>query len=386
MMDFSTSYAIITTGDPCEKAKAAAEKIRNDLAGKSPALVIYFASVHYDLPTLAREMKDAFPDAITLGCTSAGEAVGTDILKYSVSAMAYAENVFEHCRFSLVTNGEQPTRNDAYRMVDEALERMARETGCLPIELDYHRYVGLVMSDQYNVFSERLIERLGEMTDVLFVGGIASDDYTFDDTAAILYDGEVFRNVALIGLLLPRNGFSIIKTQSEKLLDKTFTITRADEKTLTIWELDDQPATRLFADAVGVDEKDFKSIKVNEWALALRVNDEPFIRALFHSEDDKQGGFRVRPVPKEFTHVTVCQTGNIVSQTRKAIKAATDAEGPFRALLHFNCVYRYSYLEEHGQLEEFGNIFANIPHLGFASYGEIDIAPISLTSTILAFK
>ncbi|MCC8180822.1 MAG: hypothetical protein LIP23_07945, partial [Planctomycetes bacterium] len=69
-MPLCTTYAQFNQADVFTNAKQAAEKIRLDLTGFSPALVIFFASTAYDPATIAAEMHKTFPNAITVGCTS----------------------------------------------------------------------------------------------------------------------------------------------------------------------------------------------------------------------------------------------------------------------------------------------------------------------------
>lgn len=383
-MRFSTSYAQAEHGDGIENARIAASRIERDLAGFSPALVIYFAATNYDPHVLATAMKAAFPGAVTLGCSTAGEAVDGKILKGSVVAMAFGAEVFDYCRFALVFDGKLPLFENAFASVDAAMSYLARDAGSLPIDLDYRRYVGIMLSDRITTFTEQLLDRLGELTDVLFVGGFAGEDMKFRDEQTLSYDGQVYRDATLLGLWKPRDGFSLIKTQAAELTDCVLTITRADEEKKIIWELDDMPAVRAYARAIGSTEEALAQINMDEWALALTFDGEPFIRPITHIVDG--GGLGLFTTVREGMRLTLTRVGNVVESTARALAENRRKEGRPAAFLHFNCVSRHAFLESHGQSDDFAALFEGVPHIALASYGEIYIGVVALTSTMIAFK
>jgi len=54
-------------------------------------------------------------------------------------------------------------------------------------------------------------------------------------------------------------------------------------------------------------------------------------------------------------------------------------------LINFHCLARSVVLEEQGQLEEYGRIFADMPMIGFSTYGEQYLGHVSETSTMVLF-
>ncbi len=84
-MRFKTAFAQTPDGNPAANARV--RKIREDFSGAEPVFVVFFAATDYDPDILAAEMHDAFPGAVTMGCTTAGEACGSLVLKASVVAM-----------------------------------------------------------------------------------------------------------------------------------------------------------------------------------------------------------------------------------------------------------------------------------------------------------
>jgi hypothetical protein len=59
--------------------------------------------------------------------------------------------------------------------------------------------------------------------------------------------------------------------------------------------------------------------------------------------------------------------------------------GEIRGLINFNCMLRTKELMLTDSVESYGNIFKNIPTIGFNTYGEAFLGHINQTSVILIF-
>lgn len=62
------------------------------------------------------------------------------------------------------------------------------------------------------------------------------------------------------------------------------------------------------------------------------------------------------------------------------------AFGPISGIVNFHCILRTLDLERQGQTEAYGRIFADIPTIGFSTYGEEYVGHINQTSTMLLFQ
>ncbi len=67
-----------------------------------PRIVIYFASTKYDPAMLGKQMKDAFPDSILVGCSTAGEITSGKMLSGSVVAMFLGPEVVEDAAVAVI--------------------------------------------------------------------------------------------------------------------------------------------------------------------------------------------------------------------------------------------------------------------------------------------
>jgi Uncharacterized conserved protein len=382
---FRTTHAVIHTGDGVKNAREAARLIRGDLAAFPASLVIYFSSADYDADVLAREMQDAFPSALTMGCTTAGEAVDGLILNCSVVAMAFSAEVFDYCESALVTDGSAgATGRDVFGSVADAMDYIGRGAEGNWIDLDHRRHIGFMLGDSISAFSERVLDQVGEMTDVLFIGGFSGDDLKFDGSQRVMYRGKAYRNAAVLSLWKPRNGFAILKTQAAELNGPNMVITRADEANRILWELDGEDAAAAYARVIGRPQETMNILDFDEHPLAFMVDGEPFLQAVLQQVDGK--GLRMFASIRQGTRRTVTTAGDVLETTRRALADKLRETGDISAILHINCSSRHTALKNRNQLEGFAALFGDVPSVAMSSYGEIYVGPIAETSTMILFK
>jgi hypothetical protein len=385
-MRFKTAYAQMTEGNTCDNARAAAGKIGGELAEVDPAFVIFFASTEYDADTIADEMHKAFPGAVTMGCSTSGEACDDKILSNSVVAMAYSREVSAFLEtVVVVADPGEANAPDVFSDTPAALEYLGRNLGQPMISLDYREYFGFMLGDNVSEFNERVIERLGEITNAFLVGGIAGDDYKFQDLQYVFYKGKAYRHgAAALALWKPASGFEFLKTQAVEPTDKQFTITKADEKNRIIWELDGQDAAPVFAKAIGVPLETMGMRDFDQNPLALLVNGDPYLRVLVKIVDNK--GLVVLSAIREGTKFTLTKIGEVLDTTRQVFAERFAEKGKPAAILHINCAGRHTLLRKADQLDAFAQLFEGVPHIAFSSYSEIYIDIVAMTSIMVLFK
>lgn len=386
-MRFKTVSVQVDEGDAVVNARAAARKVRDGLTGFSPSLVIFFAATNYDADTLAREIDDAFPDATTMGCTSSGEARDGKILNDSVVAMAFSAEALPYCRTALVLK-DAPAAGSAqpgvFSDTKEAMAHLGRKLPGKLIDMDYREYVGFMLGDQISAFTESVLEKVGELTNVLFVGGFAGDDYKFLHLQRVFYRGKAYSDAAVLALWKPARGFSLLKTQAVELTDKSMVITRADEENRIIWEFDGEDAAAAYARAIGVPAECLDILDFDENPLAVTVDGEPYLRALVKTVDGR--GLQMFAQVHEGTRYTVTKAGDALATTGAALRAKLAEMGHVEAILHVNCASRHTALKKFGQVEGFAELFADTPSIAFSSYGEIYVGIVAMTSTMILFK
>ncbi len=364
-----TAYSIKTTPEEVSK------DIQSQLGPSEPKAVVFFASCAFAPEAISREMQSAFPGVSVFGCTTAGEIISGKMLKRSVVAMAFDDKSLEQISLSLI---EDITSKTA---VEDALGVFEKQYGCAMMDFDQEAYVGLILVDGLCKCEEKLIDRIGDLTNVLFIGGSAGDDLQFKQTY-VFANGKAYPNAALLALLKPRAGFKTIKTQSFKVLDQQLVATRVNEANREVLEFNGKNAAAAYAESVGVAVEDAPKHFISN-PVGLLVDGEPYVRS---PQQIKADGMVFYCNMKEKMRLSILETTDIVSDTRDVISATKARMGNIGAIINFNCILRTLELEDKGLADAYGNLFTDIPTIGFSTYGEQCVGHVNQTATMLVLK
>ncbi len=354
---------------------AAAQELKQKLGGE-PALVLYFATAAQDAPALAAAMEQAFAPAVVIGCSSAGEIISGGMLKGSVVAMALGQDLVREVAVEVLTGlrgGANP--------VPAAFEAFGARFGVPMRKLDPARYVGLVLVDGVSGAEERIMDALGSGTDVLFVGGSAGDDLAFQKTW-VFARGKALTDAAVLVVFRAERGFSILKTQSFATTGKRLTATRVDEARRLVLEFDGQPAARAYAAALGVAPETLPGLFASH-PLGLMAGDEPFVRS---PQQVTAEGVKVYCAIGEGSELEILRSTDIVDETRQALERKRKMLGGISGVVNFNCILRTLELQRNEQEQAYGRVFADVPTIGFSTYGEEYLGHVNQTATMLVLR
>jgi hypothetical protein len=365
----SLKTAFTTRTDPAD----AAQDLQKQLSGMDVTFLLFFASSAYDPASLSRALGAVFPGP-SLGCTTAGEIVSGRMLKKSIVAMAFDGETLE----SAFVEGVPDLSPDGVKAGVRALEKRA---GRPLADLDYKAHVGLIVIDGLSGAEERVMETLGDLSDIPFIGGAAGDDLAFKATH-VFVNGRAMTKAAGLAVLKPRKGYDILKTQSFKVLDKRLTATKVDEATRTVLEFNGKPAAAEYAKALGVPETEAPKHFMHN-PVGLMVGGEPYVRSPMQVKDGRMVFYcRI----KNGMELSLLETGDIVSDTAKALETKRKEMGSVSGVVNFNCILRTLELEGKKQTEAYGKVFASLPTVGFSTYGEESLGHVNQTSTMVLFK
>lgn len=367
-MSAITAYSTETTIDAAVKAVA------GQLASAQPKLVIYFASSNFPAHEMAAAMQTAFSGIAVLGCTTAGEIGGGMMFKNSLVAMALGDDIIEDLTIAVIDDVQQGDGTQ------EAVQALADYFGKKPLELDPAEYVGLILFDGLSGAEENINDKIGNLTNVFFVGGSAGDDLKFEQTF-VFAKGQALSNVAVLALIKPAVPFDIIKTQSAVPTGQKFEVTEVIESARTVVKLNGKPATEVYAQAVGCPVDQIGDLFMR-YPFGLMAGDEPFIRSPQQPQDDRIVFYCG---VKEGLVLDLMETKDMVDDTRAAIEAKQAELGGIQGIIVFNCILRTLQLESEDKTEAFGKVFADYPAIGFSTYGESFIGHINQTATMLVF-
>ena len=350
----------------------AAEEIRTSMKDTKPVLVLFFASSSYRPDGISAAMKNAFPDSTVIGCSTAGEIISGHMHKKSIVAMARDSALIRSVHADIIPL-------DSPKSADATLNHLAGAIGTTPISLDPSQYVGLVLFDGLSGAEESIMERIGDLTNIQVIGGSAGDDLGFTATYVYL-NGKAFTKTAVFAILEPSSRFDIIKTQSFCSLGKKITPTKVDPATRKVLEFNGKPAAEVYAEAIGVPCTD-AAANFMKYPVGLMAEGEPFVRSPQRVDGD---AIHFYCQIREGVDLEILSSTDIIADTKKIIDD-TNKRTPIAAIINFNCILRTLQLEQEGKTDAYGEIFSEIPTIGFSTYGEEYIGHINQTATMLIF-
>ena len=127
--------------------------------------------------------------------------------------------------------------------VNEAYRSFERHFGEPVNEMKPSNYLGIVLVDGMCGLEEKLMDVIGDKTNVLFIGGSAGDDLKFQSTH-VFANGKSYTDAAVLALLKPAAPFELVKTQSVRELGAELVVTKANEDQREIVEFNHKPAAK----------------------------------------------------------------------------------------------------------------------------------------------
>ncbi|WP_322200545.1 FIST signal transduction protein [Acutalibacter intestini] len=349
-----------------------ARQAREALAGFQPKLLLFFASSVYEHPEAA--LKEAFPNSEVIGSTSHSEYCNATFTSGAVSILAADQESVEDVCVRVVENIS--TEPD----LKAVLEDMHNYYGGVDQVINnYESYVGLVIFESSAKSEEVFMDRLGTVTDLLFVGGSSS---AADSGQSLVYaNGQSYSGAAVLAILKTVNGYDVFKTQSAHILsERKLLVTKSDMRNRILYEFDGRPCGEVYAEVLGVPQDEIQNYFVSN-PLGVVADGEIFVRTFNQIQD---GGITLHCGLPEGTEINVLKIGNIVDDTKKALDQAITYQPA--GLINFNCLYRTLEIQNENQVEPYCALFGQYPSIGFSTNGEAFFGHINETSTVLVIK
>jgi hypothetical protein len=351
----------------------AVQDIQTQLGDFNTKLLIFFASSTVDPVELAERMEASFPSAETFGCSTAGEIVTGKMLTNSVVAMAFNRQAIKNSKVEVLDdlNKESHRAFNAFeRHFDKPMSKM-----------DPKQYVGIILIDGLSGKEELIMDRIGDFTNVNFIGGSAGDDLKFKSTY-VYANGKSYTNAAVLAVLEPNTEFSFIKTQSFCPLAKKLLVTKANESNREILEFNHKPAAQAYAEALGTTVADAPNHFMHN-PVGVVYEGEPFVRS---PQQIKDNSIVFYCGVKEGIELTLLESTDIIASTKESLDSVERELGGISGIINFNCILRTLELREKGLTDSYGALFSNVSTIGFSTYGEQFIGHINQTATMLVFR
>jgi hypothetical protein len=368
-MYIKTAYSSKNTSDDV------IQDLKSQLSGFDTKMLIFFASPRLAPAIISQKVHDAFPGAAVFGCTTSGEIVSGKMLKSSLVAMAFNATAVNDVQVEVVEN---PKNENS---VKKAFANFEAHLKTPMSELDPGKYVGMIFVDGLSGAEEKLIDKIGDLTNVTFIGGSAGDDLKFEATH-VYANGKSYTNAAVLAVLKPGVPFTFIKTQSFSVLDKKLTVTKANEEKREVLEFNDKPAAQAYAELLGIAVEEAPNLFIHN-PVGLVIDGTPFVRS---PQQIKGNSMIFYCGVTEGMELSLLESTDIIADTKQALEQTKKDLGGISGIININCILRTLELEQRELTDDYGKLFSDIPTIGFSSYGEMFLGHINQTATMLVFK
>lgn len=346
--------------------------IKEQLGDFDTKLLVFFASSTFPQAELAERVEAAFPCAETFGCSTAGEIVTGKMLTNSFVAMAFNGQAIKNSKVEVL--------EDLNKESARAFNAFHRYFGKTMAELDPQKYLGIILIDGLSCKEEQIMDKIGDLTDITFIGGSAGDDKKFEKTY-VYANGKSYSNAAVLAILEPGVNFSFVKTQSVRELPKKLVVTKANELTREVFEFNSKHAAIAYAEAVGSSVADAPKYFMHN-PVGLVFDGEVFVRSPLRMNGDRM---IFACSVKEGMELSLLESTDIIASTKKALEEARNERDDISGIVIFNCMLRAVELEQKELVDDYGKLFEAEPTVGINCYGEQFIGHANQTAAMLIF-
>nr|WP_315485724.1 FIST N-terminal domain-containing protein [uncultured Undibacterium sp.] len=214
-----------------------------DLASFNPQLVLVFGyTEHFANPILAASLEKYFPDAQRVGCSTAGEIVGSGVLSHTTVVSAIR---FNSTTFKVATAAIEGMENsfNAGKLLAEQLQNGDPQAVIV---------FGQGVDINGSAMIEGMVDRLGKTLPI--TGGLAGDDGAFNKTYTLSNAGVSTSSIVGISFSGEKLVFSHGSFGGWKPFGPTRKVTRCVDNIL--YELDGEPALAVYKRYLGEYAKD----------------------------------------------------------------------------------------------------------------------------------
>ncbi len=326
-------------------------------------LAVFYCAADFDLPALARALRERFADVNLIGCTTAGEITPQGYLDGALTGFSLAADemiVATRC-FGLDPFDSVQT----VAQVTSLLDQLATSGASAPSAADSF---GFLLVDGLSMHEERVVSCIHQhLRGIDLVGGSAADDVRFGATN-LYYDGEFRQRVALLAVVRTDLPFMAFRTQHFVPSDQRMVVTGANPVQRVVHEINGMPAAREYARMVGLKIDELTPLVFATHPVMVRVGGEYYVRSIGRVNDD--GSLQFFCAIDEGIVLTIASGVDLIDNLEAAFATVRDQLGPPDLVLGCDCVLRRIEMDRDGIREHVGQIYRTNNVIGFATYGE----------------
>ena len=343
--------------------------------GESAQLVLVFGAVSaLEQPGPRDAIRKLYPSASIIGCSTAGEICGTEVLDDSLTATAVR---FEHSRIK-VLSARLGDFEDALRAGEFLAKTLSPSLPASDSKTQENLMHVLVFSDGLKVNGSDLVRGLIKHlpAGITVTGGLAGDGARFQETLVLCDNVPQKDTIIALGLYGNRLKIGFGSLGGWDSFGPERLITRSNGNVL--YELDGQSALGLYKKYLGEHAKQLPaSGLLFPLSLRTKTGDTAVVRTILSIDEKEQNMTFAGDVPEgAYARLMKANFDRLIDGAAGAARTsyqAIDSSSPDLAIL-ISCVGRKLVLKQRVEEEVEGVRDVMGPHTaltGFYSYGEI---------------
>ncbi|HSX72301.1 MAG TPA: nitric oxide-sensing protein NosP [Pseudomonas sp.] len=354
---------VVTAVSHAQDGEAVAQDLARQLMHPHLGFVLFFCSAEYDLAELGAALHEYFGGIRVVGCTTAGEITPQGYGQRCVSAIG-----FDHRSFSiasvLIDQMERFNLIDAQQLVEQLVGE-CRGNALAPIK-DHCFALTLLdgLSSREEVVLAALSAALGHIP---HFGGSAGDDNHLTCTH-VYHDGEFHSGAAVVLLFNTRLEFEVFTTHHVEPRAEKLVVTAADSASRRVLELNAAPAAEEYARLIGVTSKELDMRLFAAHPLAVRINDQYYVRSIQQVNAD--GSLTFYCAVETGIVLTAMAPGPLLPNLRQQFERLQARLGAPLLTIGCDCVLRRLEVSDGSSMAEVSDYLRAQRVIGFNTYGE----------------
>jgi hypothetical protein len=344
-------------------ARVAVAELRDQIYQSDMAVVLFFSSPAFDLEQLGAAMKEAFPDTLVLGCSTAGEITPMGYCTGSLTGLSMSRDIC-HADAVYIEQLSEFAFSHGLDSVREVLARMAETEGSAFTQGTFAMLMIDGMSSAEDSVLSALHAGLGEIP--LF-GGSAGDDLNFRRTW-VYRDGRFHSDMAALVLVHTPFPFRVFKTQHFVGSDTKMVITGADPLRRIVHEINAEPAGREFARMLGMEVDELTPMIFATHPVVVRVGGADYVRSIQKVNED--GSLSFFCAIDEGLVLSVAKTVDPYVNLAQVFDDIRAEIGPPQLIIGCECVLRSLEMERTQMKQRMSDLLIANNVVGFNTYGE----------------
>lgn len=351
-------------------AEAAVSEATREFA--DPKFIIYFSRVSY-FKEITLLLKEKFPNATSIGCTSCGE-ISKEGIKDGLSIISFDNSIDFRVMVMENIDGAPITYIEKLKKLKEGFKKEN--------SIVFEMTDGLSNSEEKSI---AVINSVFEEDKIPVVGGSAADDLSFTQTL-LSYNGEIYSDATVLALIHNKNGkIFVYKENIYEPTEHEFVVTKANPEERKIYELDGKPIIKAYAEALNISEKDITNYFMSN-PLAKMIGDEAFIFSFKKVEEDNSLSLYARIYRNSY--VTLLKPKDPLRVLEDTMALIHKEIPKVAGSIVVNCIFRTLLFNDKKVTDGFINKLSKLsPFAGITSYGEqLNNKHLNQTMVIICFE